>query len=351
MHAGVVRASTLLLLAAILPSCASAPSSPDLPYQIESFDDGRGQSFRGASFGAGDRIWTSGTSGTVLHRGSSRESWSRVQLPGAAELDLRDIDVRLDAQIFAMAAGEGVSSALFRSDSLGQHWQRVLNNPDAEGFFDALAFDAAGVGILVGDPIGGVFTLFRSIDGQGWSRVERVRSPQAAEGEYAFAASGSCLIAVGEDEFWFATGGSQARIWHSESSGSVWFDTGAPDVGGNESSGWFGLGADPAGSKIFAVGGDYAQPHEPSDLAIGGDEGWTHLEDAFPGFRSAVCAVPGRPGFWVAVGSHGADWSQDHGKSWQPLPIQGGHALTPADDGTVCVVGGPDHPHHLIRFD
>lgn len=356
MHSGGVRFlhATLpplagLAVALILGGCASAPPADPLPYRIEVQDAGLGESFRGASFGVGGRMWSSGTSGTVLHRGGPREGWSQAQLPSAGDRDLRDIDVRLDGQVFAMAAGTGPDSALYRSEGAVGNWQQVLANPDAEGFFDSLAFDSAGVGLLVGDPLRGSFTFFRSRDGQSWQRLERARCPTAAEGEYAFAASGSILLATAPNEFWFATGGSASHIWHTESAGDVWFDTSAPEVGGGPSQGWFGLGHDGRGTLI-AVGGDYAAPQQSSTFAVlrEGTASWE--TGTLPGFRSAVQAVPGRPGYWVAVGSHGADWSADGGSSWQPLEIPGGHALAPAGPSAVLVVGGPEQPHRIVRF-
>jgi photosystem II stability/assembly factor-like uncharacterized protein len=341
----------ILLPSLLLAACGSAQVQTDLPYSVVLQDAGLDQSFRGASFGAGQRMWTSGTQGIILHRGLGDGSWSRSSPLGAHELDLRDIDVRLDGEIFAMAAGEAEASRLYFSESLGQVWQEVLANPDELGFFDSLAFDSAGFGMLVGDPIGGAFTIFTSRNGRAWQRTERGRSPVADEGEYAFAASGNALISTAPNAFWLVTGGSRARIWHTESAGAVWFDTGAPDVGGSPSQGWFGIAAGPDG-RVIAVGGDYAAPEQPSTFAIltGGSE-WQVHENALPGFRSAVCAVPERPGFWVAVGSHGADWSQDNGASWQALAIPGGHALTPAGPGQVLVVGGPQQPHRIVRFD
>jgi len=53
----------------------------------------------------------------------------------------------------------------------------------------------------------------------------------------------------------------------------------------------------------------------------------------------------------VAVGSDGADWSRDDGRSWQPLDLPGGHALAPAGPGALLVVGGPEQPHRVVRFD
>lgn len=350
MHPGRVRLLPAIPLLMLGAACASAPEPPPAPYSIEEQVVGRAQSFRGASYGVGDRMWSSGTEATVFHRGIGEANWSQAYIPAAGQRDLRDIDVRLDGQIVAMAAGTGTDSALYFSEGPAGDWQQVLRNPDPEGFFDSLAFDEQGLGLLIGDPLDGRFTFFRSRDGRNWSKLERARCPTAAEGEYAFAASGTILLATGPGEFWFATGGSQAQIWHTESGGDVWFPTHAPAVGGGASQGWFGLGHDGA-DTLIAVGGDYAEPEQDSVIAIlrPGADDWA--VDRLRGFRSAVLAVPDRPGHWVTVGSHGADWSSDDGRSWEPLPTPGGHALAPAGPGAVLIVGGPEQVHRIVRFD
>ena len=339
-----MRSLHAVVLFFLCAGCSALPLHPHIEEQAVGLE----QSFRGAAYGAGGRMWSSGSNGTVLHRGSGDDSWSRAAFP-AASLDLRDIDVRRNGGLFAMAAGPGDASVLYVSESLGAHWERVLSNPDAEGFFDSVAFDPSGHGMLVGDPLAGAFTIFTSERGRTWTRVEPARSPEAADGEHAFAASGSILIATDDDTFWFASGGSRARIWRTRDRGLTWFDAGAPDTGGTASAGWFGLGSDGRGT-IVAVGGDYERPKEPSTAAVlRQSAGWVSF--TLPGFRSAVAAVPELAGVWVAVGSDGADWSRDDGRSWQPLDLPGGHALAPAGPGALLVVGGPEQPHRVVRFD
>ena len=86
----------LLLPSLLLPACGSTPVQIDLPYSVQVQDAGLEKSFRGASFGTGDRMWSSGTQGTVLHRGLGDGSWTQSYPPSAQDLDLRDIDIRLD---------------------------------------------------------------------------------------------------------------------------------------------------------------------------------------------------------------------------------------------------------------
>jgi hypothetical protein len=48
--------------------------------------------------------------------------------------------------------------------------------------------------------------------------------PDAVAGEFAFAASGTCLVTSGRDA-WFATGGA-ARVFHSRDGGATWLQGG-----------------------------------------------------------------------------------------------------------------------------
>lgn len=346
----VGMARLLPILGLLLTACGSPAVRADLPYAIDDLGVGEEVGFRGAARAPDGTLWTCGAEGTVLVSRDGGASWQRVAVPGAGAADFRDVHAGPAGQVILLAAGEGGASSLWHSPDAGGIWRRVLTNPDARGFFDAIAFDPDGAGLLLGDPLGGAFTVFRSDDGLSWQRVERARNPQAADGEYAFAASGSCLVADAPGEFWLATGGSRTRVWHTESGGAVWFDTGAPPVPSGESAGHFGVGIGPGG-RVMVVGGDYAEPDQPSDLLIGSlADGWQHRADALPGYRSAVLAVPERPGHWIAVGSHGADWSHDDGSSWQPLPLRG-HTAVGAGPGRVLVVGGPDEPHRFVRFD
>jgi len=320
---------------------------------------GTGYSFRGVTGARQLGVFAAGGDGQLSIRPAGSTAWQEITVPGAEQLEFRDIDVRAvePTSLYAMAAGDGEASALYRGEFSSRRtaheltWRRVLDNPDADGFFDGLAFDSEGLGMLVGDPIGGSFTIILSQDGLNWRKSAAGRAPLADDGEYAFAASGSILISTGPGQFWLATGGLSSHIWRTDSGGSVWFDTGAPEVGGKESSGWFGLGVSDAG-LLLAVGGDYATPEAPAPLGRWDEtQGWIVDATAFSGFRSAICAVPDRPGTWVAVGSHGADWSKDDGRSWQSLAgIPGGHALSPAGPGSVLVVGSAAHPHRSVYF-
>jgi hypothetical protein len=60
--------------------------------------------------------------------------------------------------------------------------------------------------------------------------------PPAVAGEFAFAASGTCLVASGGRDAWFGSGGGASRAFHSRDGGLTWTVTTAPipaaDAGG-----------------------------------------------------------------------------------------------------------------------
>ena len=63
--------------------------------------------------------------------------------------------------------------------------------------------------------------------------------PPAVAGEFAFAASGTCLVTSGRDA-WFATGGGASRVFHSRDGGLTWTVAAAP-IPAAEAGGVFSL--------------------------------------------------------------------------------------------------------------
>ena len=172
-----------------------------------------------------DKIgWASGTGGTYLLTVDGGATWTAGQVPGAEELDFRDVHA-LDAQTaWLLSAGPGEKSRIYHTIDGGRSWTLQFTNPDAAGFFDAIAFWDARRGMVLGDPIAGHFAYFVTDD--GGDRWRRTPSPAAFPNEGAFAASGTCLIVAGRRDAWFATGG--ARIFHSSDSGATWSATQTP---------------------------------------------------------------------------------------------------------------------------
>jgi photosystem II stability/assembly factor-like uncharacterized protein len=306
---------------------------------------GTAERLRGVSAVSAQVAWASGNNGTVIRTVDGGATWTRLPVPGAEALDFRDIEA-FDAQTaYVLAIGPGDRSRIYKTTDGGKSWTLQFTNPDPKAFYDALAFWDVNNGLAVGDPVDGKFASVRTADGGAtWTRVDPAGMPPALEGDGAFAASGTILVASGSADAWFGTGGgARARVFRTRDRGNTWSAAETPIVAGTASAGVFSLAFFEARHGI-AVGGDYRKEREPGDniaLTADGGASWT-----FPGaarlrsFRSAVAYVPGRGGqVLVAVGPAGSDISRDAGRTWTPIGDEGFHALSIARDGTAWAVG------------
>jgi photosystem II stability/assembly factor-like uncharacterized protein len=300
---------------------------------------------RGVSAASDTVAWASGNRGTVVRTVDGGATWARLAVPGADELDFRDIEAFGAGTAYVLAIGPGDKSRIYKTEDGGGSWVLQYTNPDARAFYDAIAFWDAKTGIAVGDPVDGRSTIIRTLDGgRTWTPVPAANIPEALPGDGAFAASGTCLVVQGPRHAWFGTGGAaRARVFRSTDQGYTWAVADTPIMAGNASSGIFSLAfSDP--EHGIAVGGDYRLEREPGDnLAITNDGGKTW---AFAGatrlrsFRSAVGYVPGSKGRrLIAVGPGGTDSSDDGGATWLPISDEGFHALSisPAGGGVWAV--------------
>jgi len=294
---------------------------------------------RGVSAVSDSVAWASGNKGTVVRTVDGGATWSRAVVPGAADLDFRDIEAFSAEVAYVLALGPGDKSRIYKTTDGGSTWALQFTNPDARAFYDAIAFWDERTGIAVGDPVDGRFTVLRTGDGgRTWARVPEANIPEALPGDGAFAASGTCLAALGSRHAWFGTGGAaRARVYRSADQGLTWAVADTPITAGNASSGIFSLAfSDP--NHGIAVGGDYRLERESGDnLAVTSDGGRTW---AFPGttrlrsFRSAVAFVPGsQERRLIAAGPSGTDTSADGGSAWAPLGEEGFHALSVSPAG------------------
>jgi photosystem II stability/assembly factor-like uncharacterized protein len=258
--------------------------------------------------------WASGTGGAYLITTDGGARWVAAQVPGAEKLDFRDVHA-IDGRVaWLMSAGPGDASRIYHTTDGGATWTTQFVNPDTTGFFDAIAFWDARHGIALGDAVRGRFVILETADGGAhWTKRA---GPAALPGEGAFAASGSCLIATGYRDAWFATGG--ARVFHSTDRGATWTVTSTPVRHDGPGAGIFSL-AFFGPKRGVAVGGDYTKPEsDEHNIAITVDDGrtWTEPASRPAGFRSAVAYVPALHA-WIAVGTKGSDISEDDGERWR----------------------------------
>jgi photosystem II stability/assembly factor-like uncharacterized protein len=285
-------------------------------------------------------VWASGTNGTYLLTTDGGATWRVAVVPGAEELDFRDVQGVDERTAYLLSSGPGEKSRIYKTTDGGAHWDLQLTNPDASGFWDAMAFWDAQHGIVAGDPVDGKFVVLVTDDGGvHWRR--RV-TPPALSNEGAFAASGTCLIARGKAEAWFGTGGpGAARVFHSSDSGDTWTVSTTPIRNDGASAGIFSIAFSDEKHGV-AMGGDYAKPNDTAhNVAVTSDGGRTWVEPTGPppsGFRSAVAYVADRK-MWIATGTSGSDVSYDNGKSWKRFEEHAYNAISFLSSKTGWAVG------------
>ncbi|CAN7443512.1 hypothetical protein LJR289_002879 [Pseudoduganella sp. LjRoot289] len=283
---------------------------------------GTSAELRGLSVVSAAVAWASGAKGTVL-RTVDGVTWTQLPVPDADKLDFRDIHaVDADTAVI-MSAGPGAASRIYRTSDGGASWKLQLTNPDAEGFWDAIAFWDAKNGILFGDPVKGVFQVLVTADGGAtWRQVADPKGLAAQANEGAFAASGTCLTVAGSGDAWFSTGGAEnARVFHSADRGRSWRAAPVPIPAGAAARGIFSVGFRDGRTGI-AAGGDYKEAALATVNGARTEDGgatWTAAPILPEGYMSVVVPVRGALDSFVAAGLAGSGYSTDGGKSWTVL--------------------------------
>src|SRR5690606_25562170 len=104
------------------------------------------------------------------------------------------------------------------------------------------------------------------------------------------------------------------------------------------------------GERCVVVGGDYQDPPTGvGSAAVSMDGGLSFAAADAGGFRSAVIWVDAS--LLLAVGSHGASWSNDGGQSWAPFGELGFHSLSLGRDGSIWASGSDGRVARLLLRD
>ncbi|MFT7534384.1 MAG: photosystem II stability/assembly factor-like uncharacterized protein [Hyphomicrobiaceae bacterium] len=342
---------SLLLSCLALSSCSTAPSRlPDAWLLVPS---GTTASLRGLCAIDADVAFIGGSGGTLMRTIDGGNSWSDIAPPGSNGCDFRDVEAFDRNQVVAMVAGQ--PARVYRSDNAGVTWHIVHEDPRPSAFFDAMAF-AGDYGVMFGDAIDGQFGLLQTADGgRTWRDRSGVMLPEPHVGEAAFAASGTCLVAVDGDApvFSLATGGGPARMVKlgptivAGDAKNYWHRS-LPLQSGASSKGAFSIAWN--GSQGVAVGGDYQLPQEQGGTATWSSDGGDTWQQANAlGFRSAVIWLDRQS--LLSVGSHGASWSSDAGHTWAACGDNGYHSLSKGRDGSVWASGSDGRVARLLLPD
>ncbi len=305
-------------------------------------------SLRGLSV-VNDKIaWTSGAGGLVLRTVDGGEHWTRAKVPGASELDFRDVQAFDDKRAIVMSAGS--PGLILETGDGGTSWQVRFEDRRPEIFLNALGFWSEREGMAFGDPIEGRLVMIRTADGgQTWRAAQDQKTVTSLTGEAGFAASGTCLATLPSGLTCVGLGGAtsqgKARILRSTDRGQTWSAMESP-LPCTASRGIFSLLLldDRDG---MAVGGDYRTPEDSADLVAltaDGGQSWRIPAGNGPrGFRSCAAACRKlRPPIVIAVGPNGSDMSRDLGHHWEAAGDEGYHTVAFAPDSGMGWAVGAD---------
>jgi len=348
-----VQSTVVLFSAALAAGCAAAPQVVQ-PLGWLDVDAPVAASLRGLAAVDAQIAYVGGSGGALLRTDDGGASWRDVAPAGCEDCDFRDVEALDERRVVAMVAGQ--PARIYHSDDGGASWRIAHQDPRAGAFFDAIAFGSCAgngvgggeLGVAFGDAIDGAFVALATDDGgRSWRSLGDDALAAPREGEAAFAASGTCVVALpgGPWRFGVATGGG-------ERSRLIGWTPGAPPVvcelplaSGAASRGAFSLAG--RGGSLVVVGGDYERPEQRDGTACWSDDGartW-HRADA-GGYRSAVAWLDDDT--LLAVGSDGASVSRNRGRSWRPFGDVGFHAVAVARDGAVWVCGSDGRVARLL---
>jgi photosystem II stability/assembly factor-like uncharacterized protein len=335
------------LAAAVLTAPTAGAASPPA-YQWHLTPTNTTEQFRGLDAVSAKVAWVAGEDGGILKTTNGGTSWQDVSPTGLGGFvpEFRDIEAWNARHAVALAIGVGTASRIYETKDGGATWsERFRNhNPDPASFYDCMAFNAKGRGLALSDPVGGRFRLAVSRDfGHSWRVLSTRGMPRALDGEFAFAASGTCLVSGPWRNFWFASGGvERPRIFHSTDGGRHWKVSNAPLRGG-PSAGVYSLDFRSVGKGVM-VGGDFADETNGADASATinyQSRAWVVSPRPVLGYRSGVAFVPGSANTVIAVGPTGSDVSVNGGRAWSGFSDVAFDAVSCASDG-ACWASGPD---------
>jgi photosystem II stability/assembly factor-like uncharacterized protein len=317
---------------------------------------GTDHQFRGLAPVSARVAWVSGTEGAVLRTTDGGRHWRDVSPGGdTGDLEFRDIEAWDDQHAVVMSIGEGGDSRIYRTANGGRTWQRTFQNPSKAAFYDCLSFWDRRHGLAMSDPVKGKFRVLVTKDGgRTWAKRPSAGMPPALDGEFGFAASGTCLVTAGTSDAWIASGGAAARVYHSADRGRTWTVTDTPVVR-SDAGGIFSLAVRDQ-RTLVAVGGDFEKPDKTQRTsAYSDDRGLTWQQGGdLHGYRSGAAFLPrtaqtGSPSQGVlAVGPTGTDVSYDGAVTWKRVDRGSLDAVECTADG-ACWGSGSDGRVAVLR--
>lgn len=310
-------------------------------------------------------VWAAGTGGTYVVTTDGGATWRSGVVPGAENLQFRDVQGVSDRVAYLMSIGNNTNNfQIYKTVDAGAHWTVEFTNATPNAFYDCFAFWTPDRGVAHSDSVNGTFPDIRTENGRTWDSIAN-NMPPALPNEASFSSSGTCITTQGRRNAWITTGGSTiARILATRDGGDHWSAYDTPLVS-NPNAGGLSVAFRDASHGI--VGGGDLTNDNAIDAATSNDGGATwrltkkppitgtifclsyvkgsHLGSASGGFgwqtagesetangrqhddedgrfqRTVVITTETQPNFI----SGAAAWSPDEGQTWFALPQVSGY--------------------------
>ena len=254
-------------------------------------------------------VWAAGTGGTYVVTTDGGETWKAAVVPGAENLQFRDVQGVSDKVAYLMSIGDNTTDfSIYKTVDGGATWTIQFTNETVNAFYDCFAFWTPRRGIAHSDSVSGVFPDLRTTNGMTWESIA-TNMPPALPGEASFAASGTCVATQGGRNAWIATGGSTiARTLATRDGGDTWNAYDTPLVSSPSAGAITVAFRDPWNGMV--AGGDLAS-NDSADAATSNDGGRTWTLTNKPPVPGAIFCLS----FVHGVGHHDfeeADHDYDH---------------------------------------
>lgn len=321
-----------------LSSIFSFSQRKEIP-KVQLLTSGTKTSLRGLSIASDQIVWVSGSNGTVGKTTDGGKNWKWFSVKGFEKTEFRDIEAFDATTAIIMAVGE--PAYILRTVDGGESWKVVYENKAKGMFLDAMEFWNEQSGIVVGDPIDKKFFVIRTFDGgKTWQDIPDANKPVADSGEACFAASGTNVRALDNDEAVFVSGGLTSNIFIRDQKIQLPILQGKETTGANSIAVWNRYKRN-GGSQLVVVGGDFQKPDSDSlNCSYSTNRGKTWKSPKIPphGYRSCIEYLDQK--ILVSCGLNGVDYSIDNANTWRWISKESFHVCRIAKIGRTVYLAG-----------
>ncbi|MBV8113800.1 MAG: hypothetical protein JO300_03600 [Silvibacterium sp.] len=128
-------------------------------------------------------VWAAGAGGTYVVTTNGGETWNAGVVPGAENLEFRDVQGVSDKIAYLLSVGNNTTDfRIYKTVDGGATWTIEFTNQTVNAFYDCFAFWNPHRGIAHSDSGNDVFPDLRTTDGTTWDSIAG-NMPPALPGE------------------------------------------------------------------------------------------------------------------------------------------------------------------------